>query len=129
MHEATIAQSILDIATKRFSETPEAESVSTIKIMLGEFRNIDWQSLQFAFDNLKSNYNCCKDSELQAQFIMTSAECCQCGDVYHPDIAEAFRCTKCGGGIGKLISGEELDIVSIILEANTKDENNYARVG
>lgn len=128
MHEATIAQSILDIASERFKETPQAITISTIRIVAGEFRNVDCESLQFAFDNLKTSYSGCQNCQLQAEVATASAQCRQCSNIYHPDFERAFRCTKCGDGIGKLISGEELDIVGIVLETSEKEQIDYARV-
>jgi hydrogenase nickel incorporation protein HypA/HybF len=128
MHEATIAQSILNIAVDKLNQLPEAVSVSSIKVQLGEFRNVEMDSLQFAFDNLKSSFKGCRDSQLEAEIILALAQCRDCADTYHPDFDQAFRCSKCNGGMGKLMKGEELDIVSITIETVSEEQSNYARI-
>jgi len=127
MHEATIAQSILNIAVDKLKQAPQAGSVSSIKIQVGEFRNVEIDCLQFAFDNLKISFEGCQNCQLKTELILASARCRDCADTYHPDFEEAFRCRKCNGSIGKLMSGEELDVVAVTLETISKEQNNYAR--
>ena len=123
MHEATIAQSILDIAVNRFNQMPEAIAVQSIKVQLGEFRNVDLDSLQFAFNSLKTSFKGCSASELKAEIGVAVAICQNCHQQYHPGIDLAFRCDKCGGGIDKLVSGEELNIIGITLELADAEKN------
>lgn len=126
MHEATIAQSILDIATDALARSTEAIGISNIKVRIGEFRNVEVDCLEFAFDNLKSSFAGCQNSQLTVETIIACAQCRDCGDSYHPDFERAFRCNNCSGGIGKLITGEEMDVVTISLEGRTKEYSNYA---
>jgi hydrogenase nickel insertion protein HypA len=128
MHEATIAQSILKIASRKLLENHLAISISTIKVVIGEFRNVDWESLQFAFDSLKNTYPGCQNCRLDTEIISARAQCRQCNYIYHPQLANAFRCPECNNGIGKLTEGEELDIVQMTLESEEKEQNNYARI-
>ena len=59
--------------------------VSTIKIQIGEFRNVELDCLQFAFDNLKTKIEGCQNCQLKAEIILASANCRDCTGVYHPD--------------------------------------------
>ena len=128
MHEATIAQSILDIAVEKLNQEPEAVCVSSISVKLGEFRNVELDSLQFAFDNLKGQFPGCQNCQLKADIVLSLALCRDCGHTYHPHFEQSFRCDKCQGGMGKLLNGEELDIVAITLEAVDKELSDYARI-
>lgn len=122
MHEATIAHSILEIATDKYTATPHSRGVLKVDIIVGEFRNVDLESLQFAFDNLRSFYNGCTDCQLSADLIEAKALCLTHRHRYSPQFKTGFRCPDCGGPIGKLLCGEELDVIGITLEAEV--ENN-----
>ncbi len=126
MHEATIAQSILNIAADRLSLATNADTVSNIEVRIGEFRNVEVDCLQFAFDNLKGSFAGCQNSRLRIETILASALCRDCAECYHPNFERGFRCNDCNGGIAKLIAGEELDVVRIILESSTKEYGKYA---
>lgn len=122
MHEAGIAQSILDIAFKRLRERASTSAVSKISLEVGELRNVDGDSLEFAFDNLKGLYNgfaCC---QLEMKSIKALAWCHQANHQYNPCFENAFCCEQCGSGIGQLICGEELDLRSITFETSETEE-------
>lgn len=130
MHEATIAQSILNIISKKLQDTPNTALVSSVHIIIGEFRNVDDESLRFAFDNLKGLYDGCSSCVLETEIIGATANCRGSNHLYHPNPANAFRCTECGDGIGSLVCGEELDVIQIALQSIANEEKDlYARVG
>jgi Zn finger protein HypA/HybF involved in hydrogenase expression len=117
MHEATIAQSILKIAATKLEETGPAASALKICIKVGQFRNVDEDSLNFAFDNLKGLYRGFGACQLESQCIKTQAWCRRSHHRYNPCFENAFCCEQCGSGIGEIICGEELDFVELITEA------------
>ena len=75
MHEATIAQSILDIVAAKLQKNCDANCVKTVAVRIGEFRNVDCDSLSFAFDSLKGLYCGLSDCELSLESIKTLAWC------------------------------------------------------
>jgi Zn finger protein HypA/HybF involved in hydrogenase expression len=102
---------------------------SICKIQIGEFRNVDPDSLAFAFDALKSNDPQTQNCQLEIKMISAEAICQSNHHSYHPAEANFYACTICGDGIGKLISGQELEIASIIMETvqiETMDETRKA---
>ena len=119
MHEASIAQSILQIVTEKFEATPHSSAALSVHIIVGQFRNVDIASLQFAFDSLRGLYRGCQNCQLEAELIEAKAICLEQKHRYAPDFNHGFACTICRGPIGKLVCGEELDVVNITLEANT----------
>jgi Zn finger protein HypA/HybF involved in hydrogenase expression len=123
MHEATIAQSILKIASTKLKQTPNAERVLDIRIIVGEFRNVDIESLHFAFDNLKDMYEGLDRCVLQTDKISAQAICRTSKHIYHPNQENHFCCTICGDGIGNLVSGEELDVIGVKLQATTNKDD------
>lgn len=126
MHEATIAQSILSIACEKLEQTPKADAVLNIHVIIGEFRNVDIDSLQFVFDNLKDLYKGCGACKLEAELISAKALCQVNSHRYKPDFKNQFCCTECGAGIGNLTCGEELDVVNITLQAAKEEASEYA---
>lgn len=128
MHEATIAESILKIASKKFKDTPYALRVLKIHVIAGEFRNVDRDSLEFAFDSLKSCFDGTDTCTLELEIIQARALCRAEQHPYHPEYERAYRCHLCGSGIGKLLCGEELDVVNMNLEAVAKEQGEHARV-
>lgn len=128
MHEATIAQSILNIVSTKLKQTSNAAQALNVHVIIGEFRNVDPVSLQFAFDNLRSFYEGCAACTLQAEIIQAKALCRKELHLYHPQFEQGFCCTTCGAGIGELICGEELDVVAIKLEAAANQDQKTQKM-
>ena len=110
-----MAQSILNIASKKLACTAHTDTVTAIHVIIGQFRNIDVDSLKFAFDNIRETYSGCSNCKLEAEVVRARATCRGCSRTYNPDVATSFRCPVCGNGVGQLISGEELDVIGITL--------------
>lgn len=123
MHEATIAQSILNILSSRLAITPDAGCVSNVAVKIGDFRNVDSESLIFAFNSLKSLYAGLSTCTLDIESIKTQAWCSKAGHRYNPSIERGYCCDQCDSGIGQLICGEELDVVKITLKSDAPEES------
>jgi len=122
MHEAAIAQSILQIASERLKLAQGATGIAAIKVAIGGFRNVEVESLQFAFDNLKDLYEGCCDCRLDAETVPARAICQEEGHCYLPTFENNFRCPECGAGIGNLISGEELNVTKLTFNVGILQE-------
>lgn len=131
MHEAAIANSIIRRAmgiVEYQSSALEPASysskpiVSKITVKVGEFRNVDPESLNFAFCALRQEHWQLRDATLEIRVIEPLAVCTISEHVYRPAPESFFSCTTCGGGIKKLLTGEELEIASIEIE-ETSDSN------
>jgi len=109
MHEAAIAQSILERVSER-----AVSLVRSITIEIGGFRNVDPESLTFAFSALKENYYHLKEASLIIKMVAPKAVCAMKHE-YEPKMEDAFRCV-CGEGIAELVQGNELNIVEFTAE-------------
>lgn len=118
MHEATIALAILKrtVAAVERAENVLDMRVTRVVVNVGEFRNVDPESLEFAFTALRNDFEVAKNAELELRRINALASCSTAEHEFHPHPDNYFACTICGGGIMKMIHGEELDIVSIQME-------------
>ncbi len=113
MHETFIARTILEHVEKRIRSMKEPALVEKVLVRVGEFTNVDPESLIFTFDSLKSLYEICRSSMLKLQTVQTLALCNDNGHEYHAQPDNSFRCPICGSGMNRLLAGQELDIVDI----------------
>lgn len=127
MHEVTTAKNILEQTSRKITGLGVPMEAESINLLVGEFRNIDPESLSFAFDSLKSEFAGCAQCQLQLTVSPLLAECAaQSHHRYHPEAVQAFACPLCGAGIGSVITGQELEIVGIT--ARSSRSNKHASV-
>lgn len=117
MHEASMARAILEIVERKAKSASTGPfRVVSVRVRAGEFRNVDEASLRFAFENLRDLYDGLERLSLNFELVEAKARCAPAGHEYRPSIDSAFCCSACGGGIGEIIAGEELDITGITIE-------------
>lgn len=117
MNEATIAANLLDIIERRLNRYPRTNARS-VTVLIGKIRNIKEEALRFAFDSLKKSASGCANCEL---FILTSklvAVCAQNDHLYEPSARNFYRCT-CGARMGRIVQGQELDVIGCTLAASS----------
>lgn len=114
MHEATIASNILDAVALKLAAHPGTEACA-VSVLIGEFRNVDSESLIFAFDAIKESVAGCQNCTLNIQVSNVVALCRESGHKYSPSAAAAFIC-PCGSAMGEILTGGELDILGYTLE-------------
>lgn len=120
MHEALIAGSLLEMARQRLEDTPNAQAVTKIAVLTGEFRDIDAGSLVVEFDNLKKTFTGCEKCSLTVDMVEAEALCAHSEHRFRPSPDNAYCCPECGRGIGRIIRGKELDVVNITLAASRR---------
>lgn len=129
MHEATIAANILEVVSGRIQRLDPAAQAKSVRVRIGQFRNVDSQSLTFAFDSMKDSYPFCAACTLVLEAVAAVALCHHEKHRYEPDPDMAYRCPRCGSSIGMLLLGEELDITDIEVEVEAvNSEVDHARV-
>lgn len=115
MHEATIAQAILERISNQLTCLQQASNACSVNVRVGEFRNVDPDSLSFAFNSLKHNYQACQTCALHLELIEARALCKDARHEYRASADNAYRCPECNSAIGAMVSGEELDITKIVV--------------
>lgn len=123
MHEAKIASLIIDKAAARVANYAANGKVKNIQLALGKFRNVDVESLQFAFNSLKGEIKSLSEAILDIEEIEARVFCQEQKHSYVLDFQKGICCPECGSGVGKFESGQELEIRKIQL---TKMEHEDA---
>jgi hydrogenase nickel incorporation protein HypA/HybF len=113
MHELTLANSLVELAASHAAERGAAR-VRQIDIRLGALCGIA-RALYFCFEPASRGTRC-EGAELHITEVPLSIHCEGCGGVKHPRSAFNLRCPDCGRPTRKVLTGREMELVSIELE-------------
>ena len=104
MHEATLAENILNIALDAARQN-HATKIFKVGLTLGELAGVEVEALRMSFDVLKKN-SPADDAELVINRVPISATCNKCGKIFKLERYNFF-CPECDGVL-ILQSGREL---------------------
>lgn len=113
MHELTIANSLVELASDHAARNG-AVRVTAVSIRLGVLCGIG-RSLYFCFEPA-SRGTMCEGATLRIEEVPLSVECDTCGGVKVPKALYNFRCPDCGYPTPKVVTGREMELVSIELD-------------
>jgi len=113
MHEGSIAQNLLAIAIEK-AEEYKANTITLIRVKVGEFTGVNQSALKFAFDNFSQGTMAGKAS-LKIISSPLLGKCRNCNEVFKIK-KDNFKCTKCHNLEIDIISGEDLYIEDIEIE-------------
>jgi hydrogenase nickel incorporation protein HypA/HybF len=111
MHEMGIAMEIMEIAISSIPDELKGVPVAKVNLAVGKLAAIVPDSLKFCFE-VAAKDTALEGAELIIDDIPVEALCKDCGNRWHIDTA-VFTCPKCESGALEILSGRELDIVSI----------------
>lgn len=104
MHEATLAENILNIAIDAARQN-HAAKIFKVGLTLGELAGVEVEALKLSFDVLKKN-SPAEDAELVIKRVPCRATCNKCGKIFELERYNFF-CPECDGVL-ILHSGREL---------------------
>jgi hydrogenase nickel incorporation protein HypA/HybF len=111
MHEMGIAMQIVEIAMASIPADMQAAKVETVNLAVGKLSAVVPDSLRFCFE-MAAKDTPLAEAALHIDEIPVRARCKECRHQW--TITEpVFTCQKCGSGSIDVISGRELDIISI----------------
>lgn len=111
MHEMGIALEIIDIVKASIPADAAGAAVARVNLRVGKLSAIVPESLRFCFE-VAAKDTAVDGAELHIEEVPVTARCQDCRHEW--EISEpVFSCASCGSGKVKLLSGKELDIVSI----------------
>ncbi len=113
MHEGSIAQNLLAIAIEK-AEEYKANTITLIRVKVGEFTGVNQSALEFAFNNF-SQGTMAEKASLKIISSPLLGKCRNCNEVFKIK-KDNFKCTKCHNLEIEIISGEDLYIEDIEIE-------------
>jgi hydrogenase nickel incorporation protein HypA/HybF len=114
MHEMSVTQSILDIAT-RHAEQAGARRILAINLVIGELTGFVDDSIQFYWDFLSKD-TLAEGSQLVFERVPAHVRCHECGAEYAPPNSRLWTCPQCDALGGEVVSGREFSVASIEIE-------------
>jgi hydrogenase nickel incorporation protein HypA/HybF len=114
MHELSVTESILDIASRHALQA-RAWRVTSINLVIGRLSSIVDDSVQFYWD-IVSQDSICAGAKLVFQRLPARMVCGECGLEYTFD-GDLIPCPKCGSFFALVLSGDEFRVDSIEVES------------
>ena len=118
MHELALARSLIEMVDE-YAFKNGGRPVRRINCRLGELSAMT-RALYFCFESASKGSRC-EGAELVIEEVSLSVFCHTCNAVKTPSGRFNFRCPDCGFPTPKVVTGREMQLTSIELEA--ADEN------
>lgn len=114
MHEMGIAQELIRIAIDSIPKDIENPKVQILKLKIGRLAAVVEHSLKFCFEILTKD-TILEDVKLDIKFMPVMVYCTACDNKW--EVKDAiFACQFCEKNEVEMISGRQIEIVSIELE-------------
>jgi hydrogenase nickel incorporation protein HypA/HybF len=114
MHEMGLALQIVEIAKASLPAELAEARVQRVNLKVGKMAAVVPESLRFCFEVITRN-TALEGAELYMEEVPVVARCRACGHEWTLS-GPVFRCPACDSGNIEMLSGRELDIVSIEVE-------------
>lgn len=113
MHEVSIVTSLLQIAERTAREN-NATTIKAMWLRIGQMSCVNEDSLRFCFD-IMSKDTLAEGCEVHIENTPIRIRCQSCS--IESDVEQfVFRCSQCDSSDVELMSGRELDLVSLAVE-------------
>jgi hydrogenase nickel incorporation protein HypA/HybF len=113
MHELALARSLIEMVDD-YAGSHQADRVARIHVRLGVLSVIT-RALHVSFTAACRGTRC-EGAELFIEEIPLTVDCGFCEAVKQPSGRYNFRCPDCGRATPKVVTGREMQLVSIILD-------------
>ena len=114
MHELSIATSLIELATEAVENAGETGRIESVHVRIGALSGVVIEALDFAWDVAVEGTRC-SDARLVIEPVPARVRCPACEaetELAEPPI---FRCGACGTPTSSILSGQELDLMSLEL--------------
>jgi hydrogenase nickel incorporation protein HypA/HybF len=112
MHELTIASALVDQVCDHAARAG-ARTVTEIRVRMGALSGVA-RALYFCFPSAARGTRC-EDAVLYIEEVPLTVMCDHCHAVKSPAARYNFRCPDCGHPTPKVLTGREMQLVSIAL--------------
>lgn len=113
MHEYSIVQNLLDLCEQN-AVANGATKIHKVIVGIGEMSSVEPSLLKTAFDTFKQD-TIADSAVMDIQRLPLKAECFDCGADFVPTMFN-FICPNCSSPNTKLVSGDELLLLSLEIE-------------
>ncbi|MFF3055622.1 hydrogenase maturation nickel metallochaperone HypA [Streptomyces sp. NPDC057909] len=111
MHEMSIAMAVVDQVAEAAQEGG-ATSVGSVRLQVGELAGVVPDALSFCF-GLACAGTVLEGAELVIDSVAARARCVPCADEWAVGMPPQLCCPVCGEATAELLSGRELQILSV----------------
>ncbi|MFD9209283.1 hydrogenase maturation nickel metallochaperone HypA [Streptomyces sioyaensis] len=111
MHEMSIALAVVDQVASA-ARPDGAGTVHSVRLQVGELAGVVPDALAFSF-SLACAGTVLEGAELVTEPVVARARCGSCADAWPVGMPPQLSCPGCGGASAELLSGRELQIVSV----------------
>jgi hydrogenase nickel incorporation protein HypA/HybF len=115
MHELSIAQSLIELASEAAIKEG-ATRVTRLVTRIGKLAGVVEEALQFSF-TLAAEGTACEDAVLTVEVVDISVMCPECREPRALSETYHFVCPVCGAPTPEVLTGRELDLVSVEIES------------
>ena len=116
MHEASLAMSLIN-SVLEIAEREKAKRVLEIKMRIGKLSGVVVDSFIFAFNAMKEEASKkLKNAKLLVEEVPVKYRCKNCNCEFEAETVYLPECPSCGSVELELLSGEEMEVVSVELE-------------
>ena len=112
MHEASIMQSVFDIAFAQLADNP-VPRIGRLRLRVGALAGVVPEALEFAFEAMKPDTPAAH-ARLEIERVPARLVCCGCHGEFEPDCFPT-ACPTCGDWATEVRQGQELDLVLVEL--------------
>jgi hydrogenase nickel incorporation protein HypA/HybF len=112
VHELSICQGIIEVSVAALTEqAPSMPRVSTVTVRIGRLTGVVSDSLRQHFDLLTPGTPLA-GAALVIEDVSIRGRCADCLAEFVIDVL-SFTCPRCGSGLVELLTGRELQVVSL----------------
>jgi len=114
MHELSIISSLLELCEEEALRN-KAKTVKEIQVKIGRLSGVELDLFQRSFDTFKESSHFCKEAKLKIELSDLKILCLSCKQesVLQENI---FTCPECKARDFKILEGEELHLMRLIME-------------
>lgn len=122
MHEMSVALAVIDQVEQAAARDGNVTAVRSVRLQVGELAGVVPDSLSFCFE-LACAGTVLEGAELVTEAVPGRARCAPCAHEWAVRMPPRLTCPRCGGTTADLLSGRELQIVSVHWE----DDRTHAQ--
>lgn len=112
MHELSLAQSVLDIASREMLRHP-GKSLTAVTLTVGERAGVELDTFRTAIGAVLRASDW-PDAVAVIDVVEAAAECISCGATFHP-AGPVVECPRCGSGACGVTAGLEFKVSSLTI--------------